>query len=292
MATQVTLPYFAPADTLPAPLPTVAEIMAVEQKLQTYGTGGVVRVGEHFVVKYGQNIHLQEGENMLFVAQSTSVPVPTVYALFHDELTDWNFIVQEYVPGVNLMTVWHKLDEPARDAIIIQLKRNMDELRSLPSPGYYGGIWGQVTREYYISGGGITKASTPKNIVKQMATDADWVDAMLAAANRIEPISEERFAYTYRMFHGTFCGLGDPVFTHGDLDRYNMMLRPDGTVVIFDWEYAGWYPPYWESGTTQLWRDKEDGFHRYVPRFLDEYPAQIGWLINFRMWVVWGGHQL
>ena len=42
----------------------------------------VTAVGEHFVVKYGPKVKLQEGENMLFVRQTTQIRVPTVYALF------------------------------------------------------------------------------------------------------------------------------------------------------------------------------------------------------------------
>lgn len=100
MATRPTLPYFAPPDQLPAPLPTVAEILASTQfmtKFQGDRHPNVVRVGEHFVVKFGPQIRLQEGENMLFVQQATSLSVPKVYALFHDEATGNNFIVQEYV---------------------------------------------------------------------------------------------------------------------------------------------------------------------------------------------------
>jgi hypothetical protein len=148
--TRPTLPYFAPADTLPAPLPTVAEILASERWLKpNVGVEGsnVVRVGEHFVVKYGKTAHLQEGENVLFVAQLTSIPVATVYALFHDEDTDKNFIVQEYVPGKDLNKLWKDIDETGKEAITTQLRRQMDELRSLPSPGYFGGIWGQPARD-------------------------------------------------------------------------------------------------------------------------------------------------
>lgn len=42
-----------------------------------------------------------------------------------------------------------------------------------------------------------------------------------------------------------------PVFTHGDLNPFNVFVR-DGLVVgILDWEFAGWYPAYWEY--TAVW---------------------------------------
>ncbi|KAM5474590.1 hypothetical protein MauCBS54593_002166 [Microsporum audouinii] len=36
-------------------------------------------------------------------------------------------------------------------------------------------------------------------------------------------------------------------FTHGDLGLYNILVSNDGIVTtIIDWEFAGWYPEYWE----------------------------------------------
>lgn len=99
MAARPTLPYFASPDCLPAPLPTVADILASRDIFPSFGGTKVVRVAQHFVVKYGVHVNLQEGENMLFVRQSTKIPVPTVSALFQDETTGYKFIVQEYIPG-------------------------------------------------------------------------------------------------------------------------------------------------------------------------------------------------
>ena len=93
MATRPSLPYFTPAELLPAPLPTVAEILASTKCLSSFYENPVFRVGDHYAVKFGGRVKLQEGENMLFIQQSTSIPVPKVYALFHDEETKMDFIV-------------------------------------------------------------------------------------------------------------------------------------------------------------------------------------------------------
>jgi hypothetical protein len=139
MASRPTLPYFAPTHLLPAPLPTVAEILASQRILSTL-RATVVVVGDHFVVKYGTIVHLQEGENMLFIRKSTSIPVLTVYALFNDHETGMNFIVQKYILGKTLEGLWRSLETVEKEALVLQLRRYMDELRSIPSPGYYGGI--------------------------------------------------------------------------------------------------------------------------------------------------------
>lgn len=134
-----------------------------------------------------------------------------------------------------------------------------------------------------MKGGGFSR--NVLQTVKELATEAEWVDAMLSAGQLTRPLDQENFAHIHRMFHGTFCGHGDSVFTHGDLHMHNIRLRPDGIVVMVDWECAGWYPPYWEVSVATLWRPKNDGYHRYVARFLDEYYGQIGWMMHFREWL-------
>lgn len=38
-----------------------------------------------------------------------------------------------------------------------------------------------------------------------------------------------------------------PVFTHADLNPFNILLRGDKVVGIIDWEFAGWYLHYWDT---------------------------------------------
>lgn len=86
MATRPTLPYYAPPETLPAPLPGVTSILASTRFFKTYRKGSkAVHFNQHYVIKYGEKVRFQEGENMLFVRQAISIRVPTVYALFYDE---------------------------------------------------------------------------------------------------------------------------------------------------------------------------------------------------------------
>jgi hypothetical protein len=104
----------------------------------------VGRVGDHYAVKYGKDVHVQEGENMLSIHQHASnVSIPTIYALFHVEETGHNFIVCEYIAGIKLSLVWDKLDASDKAAI----RQSLSKLRNIPAPGYYGGIWRQPTRD-------------------------------------------------------------------------------------------------------------------------------------------------
>jgi hypothetical protein len=36
------------------------------------------------------------------------------------------------------------------------------------------------------------------------------------------------------------------VFSHGDLSQHNIMVKDGQITGLLDWEYAGWYPEYWD----------------------------------------------
>lgn len=49
-----------------------------------------------------------------------------------------------------------------------------------------------------------------------------------------------------RAYRTVFNSHNGSVFTHSHLDGSHLILREDGTVVMINWENAGWYPIYWE----------------------------------------------
>ena len=82
METLLQVPYFADPSILPSPIPSIEEIESSSNILHQYGPPRTVRVGEHFVVKYGEPVLELEADNMMFVYKQTSIPVPRLYAVF------------------------------------------------------------------------------------------------------------------------------------------------------------------------------------------------------------------
>jgi hypothetical protein len=95
----------------------------------------VVGVGRHYVVKYGSQVDLNEGETMLHVARSTAVRVPQVFALFRDEENEKNYIMMERIHGETLEQLWPSLSQVEKEEVSSHLKASMDELQGLPN-GY------------------------------------------------------------------------------------------------------------------------------------------------------------
>ena len=76
------LPFFAPDSRLPAPLPSPDDIETKGEVLQNYTGRRIVRCRNCYIIKFGSNVSLIEGENMLLVRQTQSIPVPEIFALY------------------------------------------------------------------------------------------------------------------------------------------------------------------------------------------------------------------
>ncbi|KKK23606.1 hypothetical protein ARAM_002855 [Aspergillus rambellii] len=120
-------------------LPTIADIEASTDVLSIRTNAiKVVRVKEHFAVKIGYSIPPLEAENMKFVAANSNVPVPKVYANFVDPETKKRYVVMDFVPAISK-----------------RIKQAINELRTIPTPDYFGNL----NETPYIDG----VLSTPDN---------------------------------------------------------------------------------------------------------------------------------
>ncbi|KAI0006689.1 kinase-like domain-containing protein [Xylariaceae sp. FL0662B] len=246
--THIQLPYFAPPHTLPAPLPSHEEITAIvsgrsegKQLEVNDDDRGVVKIGEHFVVKYGKELNLIEGENMLFVREHTNIPVPTVYAMFKHEPSKFNIIIMEFISGKPLHTCIGNLSATQRQLVGFQLRSHVAELRKIPSAGFFG----VVDRRPYINMSWVFKREAGP-----FESAVDFIDAYFSAQfgdktgklnSELDDIKSE--------FLQISKGLDSPVFTHADLQTKNIILREDNSICIIDYESAGFYAEYFEYFT-------------------------------------------
>lgn len=77
-----------------------------------------------------------------------------------------------------------------------------------------------------------------------------------------------------------------PVFTHADLNPFNILIRDEKVVGIIDWEFAGWYPFYWEY--TSAWHGNitRTGWQDRLDQFLEPCPAELEMETTRNKW--WG----
>lgn len=88
-------------------------------------------------------------------------------------------------------------------------------------------------------------------------TEEEWLRGIGEVLSSVETMKPSQSAFLSRSMTSVLKG-HPPVFTHGDLQRKNIMITKqanDNTefqnsfeyqVSLVDWEFAGWYPSYWE----------------------------------------------
>ncbi|KAB8257980.1 kinase-like domain-containing protein [Aspergillus pseudonomiae] len=257
-------------------LPTIAEIEAATDVLSMPDNSAkVVRVKEHFAVKFGNGIPLSEAENMRFLSANSKVPVPKVYKAFVDPETNRTYIVMEYVHGDNLQKLLPSLTPSQKTIICKLIKDAMIDLRNIPPPDYLG----TMNRQPYHDGVFWTKEQNPL-ISGPFASQKEMNRGILEKLRQTESPQYIRLLQT--MVDSTLHG-HRTVFTHGDLQPKNIMVQeaeshgggsPKLKITIIDWEIAGWYPEYWDfCNATISCRFKPDWL-ALIPDILDEYPVE------------------
>jgi serine/threonine protein kinase len=294
------LPYYADPATLPAALPTEAQVRNSKDILSDCIGVKVVRVGQHFVVKYGGILDEIEAQNMIFVRKKTKIPVPKVYAIFRSADKTKLFIVMEHIRGSTLLSTWPALSDPQKVLVLTKLRSYMSQLRSIPSPGYYGSIGKRhMPDTLFWTGAGANRNSAINGPFdrEEDLNEALVKKSMLIDSDNGRPPHKGEF---YRrslpaIFHGH-----KPVFTHGDFQRKNILVHKSSSlsasagavtatsngnpppkdleVTILDWGTSGWYPTYWEYCLASLSFRFDDDWPRRVEDVLKPYRAEYAWM--------------
>ncbi|ERF72089.1 hypothetical protein EPUS_05007 [Endocarpon pusillum Z07020] len=213
-------------------------------------------------VKHGERVTFREAQNMFFIEQNTTIPVPKVYAVYShpmpnrldytedDEKTyyEHTYIFMDLLPGATVEKSWDQWDQATRLNVQNELKTYVEELRRLPGGHYIGSLnHGPVT---------------------------DWL--LENKADNYGPFnSEEEFNLELRKaffkVHPEDCVVADRLdgilaahkhkikFTHNDLKPSNILIKDGHISGIIDWGLAGWYPDYWEYGSaTRIRTSRQD----------------------------------
>jgi Phosphotransferase enzyme family len=286
--------YFAASATLPAKLPTIAEILASQDVLKELGGRKIVGVGDHFVAKYGSRVDLLEGETMLFLNQSTTIPLPRVYAFFYDSDTKHNYIIMERICGEPLASAWPQMTDHEKETTTTALQVFFEKMRKLKSPGGYCRL-----NQHGLPGHIFRPADSLEERSGRFDSESDLNDALLAkyVESGLPKFKAEFYSQIFkRVFRDH-----EPTFTHADFQRKNIMIqRSSGAnqsaetrenskleVVVIDWENAGWYPSYWEY-TIAIFTcgTFSDDWFRWVNKMLDPAVNECSWMSSFllEMW--------
>ena len=166
-------------------------------------------------VKYGTDeLLVVGGLTMLYVAQSTKIPVPKIHAIYSRKLVGGlviTYIVIQSVPGQTLEELWPSMDEAGKSAIAKELRTYFHELRQLKQKDYLA---------FFI------KMGVPLNVNVPLP-NLDFLSELIK----------------WKQAPNVLCGQCDRVFTHSALSRKNVIVQPNRkTLVLINWDLACWRP--------------------------------------------------
>ncbi|KAL7285153.1 hypothetical protein ACG7TL_000245 [Trametes sanguinea] len=230
--------------------------------------GSAYRITPDLVIKRCCTIQaLVEAEALAFVAAHTSIPVPRVHSCWSDG--SQGSVVMDYIEGEVLQRVWRNISDAQRLTVMRKIAAFVDQLRAIPQPrpadganlpptGWIGSPLGHSFCDFLI-----TQSTTQLGPFASERAFWDWRTTLYKRFGEIHPPTATLIEDIRR---------SNPcdhpiVFTHGDINRRNILVRVNGDgpddieiIAVLDWEQAGWRPIYWESlkwtfvdGTTPVW---------------------------------------
>ncbi|KAI1108253.1 kinase-like domain-containing protein [Nemania sp. NC0429] len=221
-----------PTDQFPMPLPLVDEIESSPDVIKTLFYRRVVRVREQFVVKYGPNVQPIECENMVFARQHLKSLMPhvivprllAVYQKYGPRSETNTYIVTEYCPSRQLDEIWDKMPESQRLDVVGLLHDAVKLIRSIPAPDYFGSLGRtKINDEYFDPGDSSVAAGGPFN------TEEELIQAIILRYKEVGgPSLAHKANYYGQVLPRLLKGNGKSIFTHGDLQRKNILVRPGG----------------------------------------------------------------
>lgn len=216
-------------------------------------------------------MHLTEAATMRYVAQHISIPVLKAYCSFLYK--NRAYIVMERIKGEDLGSAWKNLSEDSRRKIISQLKFMIQELRALQPPPTTTGVESCV-------GGSLYDSRLPHGTPRfgPFTTIQDfhrWLRNNLEPTQFGDHVTVQEAEELRNMIAIQEGEWPPPVFTHCDLSPFNILVSADKVVGIIDWEFSGWYPPYWEFTTIWFGNQTRTGWQGILHSCLDPYPEEF-----------------
>lgn len=179
------------------------------------------------VRKSGSRVRIEESTALEF-AHSLQLPVPAIHeAKCSSQETE---ILMDFVDGECLEEAWMSMNTKQKRNIADQIRHVLEIMRQATSSqrsiGAFDGP-AHDCRQFSDYYGG------------PFDTEAEFNDFVLdflrGTPSVIRDTIEDAFGTNSRI-----------VFTHGDLTPRNIIVKGDRLQALLDWEYAGWYPEYWE----------------------------------------------
>lgn len=176
---------------------------------------------------------LQEYEAMRYFATNTYTILPRIHRIYRRRTG--LYIAMDYIHGERLDQLWPGLDGREQRKLAESVAEQIDAMRSIAMPADLS------VSVASVGGGEVHDGMLQPGLgVGPFISLADFRDFLQGNPNLLpykHTWDTDRDGHSARS-----------VLTHGDIALRNIIRRyPDHSLVIIDWETAGWWPVYWEK---------------------------------------------
>ncbi|CAK7230975.1 hypothetical protein SCUCBS95973_007755 [Sporothrix curviconia] len=260
--------------------------VALNTSARLFSPGQVpgIPISRHWMVKRDRYGHLTEAKTLQYLAAYTRVPVPVVCASFVRKGAA--YIVMERPRGITLAQAYWTYSREDLLTIFAQLRSIIDNMRAIPIPrdtvmGVYSCVGGTIPshRQHY---------NAPRCGPFETVEDFHWWirdHFHPDIVDRPPWINEEDWADMEGVVDIQEAVSPRPVFTHGNLKPWNIIVSGTKVTSIIGWENAGWFPEYWEYTTACMGGNKGSRWKYELPYFLDPYMEELQMeLVRLKHW--------
>ncbi|KAJ4146231.1 hypothetical protein NW754_001695 [Fusarium falciforme] len=197
---------------------------------------------------------------MQYVASHTTIPVPRIYAV-HTETNGRIYIEMKYAQGDSLDSAWRRMPVDEKDTVFADIRQHVSCLRELQPP----------TRDIVSSALQNPAFDCRIGACYYGPLNQDEFHSLARGHLRMEdvaPFLGPEVAKVHTSHYKTH-------FTHADLAPRNIIVRRGRVVAIVDWEFAGWYPEYWEFTKANFNYFPGEGWEDYLRVALPCYETEL-----------------
>ena len=187
---------------------------------------------------------IQDTLKAMEVARHLGIRVPQVFRTVTAASIQESFIIMERVDGTTLEEAWPNLSWITTVKLALQLRRFVSVMRSQTSPTAGALVTGKCNSFFLQDHYRLPIRSTPADMWSFIEF---WV-GFISTPNVVQAMrSGARISSKKGVppMPSTF------VLTHHDLAPRNMLVDRHNQLWIVDWEYAGWYPRFFEYAGMQ-----------------------------------------
>ncbi|KAI0114587.1 kinase-like protein [Hypoxylon sp. NC0597] len=219
------------------------------------GNHGTWSLGTRYILKERPAVpRSREADNLRFLAEKTTIPVPKVEADWVDEKTGKQYLMISRIEGVTLDKLWICLKQEDKQRIAQQVAGYLQDLYELT-----------FDPEEPI---GDNSPQAP------LLTDEKAWEIVSDSLRNVSDEVREKFRvhmpndYLY-------------TFTHGDPALHNIIIKDGNVAGIIGWESSRYRPVWFESVQIAL---GGRGIDKEWKRFLTKYTPEIPWAQDDKEW--------